>query len=188
MKRMNRRSSQFEIPASLVKYYLFCPRIPYLILQLGVRERVTENMVDGREEHMKFFKREKRKKRRYVNVFLRSEKYGISGYVDEILREGNCYVVVEYKHAEYRRRAVKSHLYQAACYALMVEENFGRVCRILLKYIDRDVSFPFTLGIKKYCISIINKIRRIYEGELVTCNVDRRKCRNCGYFKFCRGL
>lgn len=174
------------IPASLVKSYLFCPKIPYLILHLGAKEGITENMIEGRKEHEKFFRKERRKG--YVNVFLRSEKYGIYGYVDEILEENGCYIVVEYKHTEYKKRAVKSHLYQAASYALMVEENFGRVCRIVLKYKDREVSFPFTLGIKKYCVSIINKIRRICEGELVTYRTDKRRCENCGYFRFCRGL
>ena len=52
-------------------------------------------------------------------------RYGVYGYVDAVRKEENGYVVLEVKNTEYRRKAVKMHLYQAACYAIMVEENFG---------------------------------------------------------------
>lgn len=169
----------------MVKQYLYCPMIPYFIINLGIKERVTELMLSGRREHEKRLKR-MRKQGWEVNVFLNSEKYGIYGYVDAFKKEENGYVVLELKNTEYRKKVVKAHLYQAACYALMVEERFGRVNRVVLKYTDREVSLPLTSGIKKYCISIINKIRKISQGELVTFHPDKKKCLNCGYFKFCR--
>jgi len=44
-----KRSSSYEIPVSLVKQYLYCPRIPYFVLAFGMRERITELMVEGRK-------------------------------------------------------------------------------------------------------------------------------------------
>ena len=170
----------------MVKHYLYCPMIPYLILNLGVRERITELMLEGKERHEKKL-RKLRKEGWKVNLFLKS-KYGINGYVDAVRKEDNGYAVLEIKNTEYRKRTVKMHLYQTACYAIMVEESFGRVSKIILSYTDKDVTFPFTLGIKKYCISIINKIKRIVLGELVSYRIDKKKCLNCGYFRFCKGI
>jgi len=180
-------SSSFEIPASVVKLYFYCPQIPYIVFNFGLKERVTELMVSGREKHVGKLRRLKKRGWK-VNVFLRSERYGVCGYVDAFKKEESGYVVLELKNTEYRREVVKTHLYQAACYALMVEENFGRVCRIEIEYEDRKVSFPFTKGIKKYCVSIINKIRKIADGELVSYRIEERKCKNCGFLKFCKGI
>jgi len=180
-------SSSFEFPASIVKLYFYCPQIPYLVLNFGLKERITEFMAAGRKKHEKKLKTLK-KKGWEVNVFLRSEKYGIYGYVDALKREENGYVVLELKSAEYSKKFVKMHLYQAACYALMVEENFGRVCRIEIEYDDKKICFPFTSCIKKYCIYIINRIREIAEGEPVSYRIDERRCKNCGFLNFCKGI
>ncbi|MDK2782092.1 MAG: CRISPR-associated exonuclease Cas4 [Archaeoglobi archaeon] len=178
-------SSSFEFPVTLIKYYLFCPRIPYFILFLGINERVTESMIEGREEHEKFFKREKRRGHKLVNVFLRSEKYGIYGFVDEIIREKDGYHVVEFKNTEFRKEMLKMHFYQAAAYALLVEDNFGRVVKITVKYRDREVTRPFSLGVRKYLISIINKIAKMEEIPFASSSKDKRKCRSCGFLRIC---
>jgi len=179
--------TSFEFPASLIKQYLYCPRIPYFILVFGIRERVTELMKSGKEYHAKKLKK-LREEGWETNVFLRSKKYGIYGYVDALKKDENGYTVLEVKDTEYRRNAVKMHLYQAASYALMVEEVFGRVCRIVILYRDKEVEFPFNRGIKRYCVSIINKIKRICENGLVYRPNRVSRCKNCGFFKFCRGL
>lgn len=180
-------SSSFEFPASIVKLFLYCPQIPYLVFSFGLKEGVTELMVAGREKHERRL-RTLKKKGWEVNVFLRSERYGIYGYVDAFKKEECGYVVLELKNTVYKKKVVKMHLYQAACYALMVEGNFGRVCRIEIEYDNSKKVFPFTTGIKKYCVSIINKIRKIAEGELVSYRIDERRCKNCGFIKFCKGV
>jgi len=177
-------SSSFAFPVSLIKHYLFCPRIPYFILFLGAHERVTENMREGKEEHEKFFRRERRKGR-LVNIFLESEKYGIYGFVDEILKEDNGYCVVELKNTEYRKENMKIHLYQAVAYALLVEENFGRVVKIVLKYKDKSVEMPLTAGMRKYVVSIINKITKMQEEGLAPSIRNKTRCQNCGFSKIC---
>ena len=179
--------SSFEFPASLIKLYLYCPRIPYFVLIFGIKERTTELMRAGRDYHVKKLRKLKREGWE-VNVFLRSEKYGIYGYIDALKKDENGYVVMEVKDTEYRKRLVKTHLYQAAAYALMVEEKLGRVWKVVIVYRDKEVEFPFTSGIKRYCISIINKIRRICETGLVSPPNSFSRCKNCGYFKFCLSL
>jgi len=163
-------SSSFEFPASIVKLYFYCPQIPYLVLNFGLKERVTELMVAGRKKHERRL-RTLKKKGWEVNVFLRSERYGIYGYVDAFKKEEDGYVVLELKNTEYKKKVVKMHLYQAACYALMVEENFGRVCRIEIEYDDRKKTFP-----------------KIAESELVSYRVDERRCESCGFLKFCKKI
>lgn len=178
-------SYSFEFPVSMVKQYLYCPRIPYFILILGFKERTTELMRYGREEHEKRLKKLRREGWR-TNVYLKSERYGIYGYVDGLRQTPDGYEVYEFKNSEYRKNSAKIHLYQVACYALLVEENFGRVIRLNLEYRDRKITAPFSLGIRKYAVSIINKIHQIQETGLVSFSKDRLKCRSCGYRKICR--
>ncbi len=179
-----KRSSSFEFPASILKYYFFCPRIPYFVLVLGVKERMTENMIEGKREHEKFYKRNEG----MTNVFLKSEKFGIYGVVDRIVKTENGYIVIEFKNTEYNKKVVKSHLYQVAAYALMVEENFGRVKEVVIRYRKREVIFPFTIGIKNYVKSIIKKIREICEEGLVIEYKDKRRCKSCGFLRVCKGV
>ncbi|AIG97423.1 CRISPR-associated protein Cas4 [Archaeoglobus fulgidus DSM 8774] len=187
MNMKMKKSSSFEFPVSLVKQYLYCPRIPYFTLIVGAKERITELMKYGREEHKKRL-RKMEKKGWKTNVLLKSEKYGIYGYVDAFRKEGNGYVVYEFKNTEYKKNVFKMHLYQTAAYALLVEENFGRVIKLVVEYGDKKVEAPFTRGIKNYAVSIINKIHRIGETGLVSVKIDRRKCYNCGFRYICREI
>jgi len=176
--------SSFEFPVSLVKLYLYCPRIPYFVLFMGAKERTTELMRAGREEHEKRVKSWK-KRGWNTGVLLHSKKYGIYGRVDAFWKEENGYVVYEFKYSEYDKRSFKMHVYQAAAYALLVEENFGRVIRLVLEYRDRKVEVPFSRGIRNYVVSIINKIHKM---DSLTYRVDRRKCGDCGYRHLCNDL
>ena len=176
-----RRSSSFEIPVGVIKYYLFCPRIPYFVLVMGVRERITDCMIEGLKEHRKFYKGKE-----MTNVYLRSEKLGICGCVDAIIRDSSGYKVVEFKGIEFNRKVWKSHLYQAVAYAMLVEENYGRVISVILKYKDKTLEFPLTLNLKKYVKHVICKIREMCEIGLVPEYKESRKCRSCGFAWICR--
>ncbi len=177
----------FEFPVSLVKQYLYCLRIPYFILVMGYEERKTELMRYGMEKHKKMLKK-LRKQGWKTDVFLRSEKYGIYGSVDGLRRIRNGFQVYEYKNLEFRKKILKIHLYQTACYALLVEENFGRVVLLTVGYLNKEVDVPFTLGIRNYAVSVINKIHRIYELGFVPVQKDRRRCLNCGFRKICKEI
>lgn len=177
--------SSFEFPVSLIKQYLYCPRIPYFVLVLGFKERTTELMIDGKKKHDRVLKR-MRSKGWNVNTFLKSKKYNIYGYVDAFRKEENGYVVMELKDTNYKKRILKMHLYQVAAYGLLVEENFGRVYKIIVRYNDKEIFRPFTRGIKNYVVSIINKIHRIHDIGLVSIRIDKRKCYNCGFRNRCK--
>jgi len=174
-----KRSFLFEV--GIIKYYLFCPRIPYFVLVLGVRERVTDCMVEGLKKHRRFFRG-----REMANVYLKSEKLGIHGYVDAIVRTDKGYKVVEFKGVRFNRRILKSHLYQAVAYALLVEEKFGRVVSVVLRYEDKMLEFPLTVGLKRYVKHIIKKIREICETGLVPEYKESRRCKSCGFAWICR--
>lgn len=176
-----RKSYLFEIPVGMIKYYLFCPRIPYFVLVMGVRERITDCMIEGLKEHKKFYRGKE-----MANIYLKSEKLGIYGYVDAIMKTPNGYKVIEFKSVEFNKRTLKSHLYQAVAYALLVEENFGRVISVVLKYKDKTLEFPLTVGLKRYVRQIINKIREICEIGLVPEYKESKKCKSCGFAWICR--
>ncbi|MBE8540195.1 CRISPR-associated protein Cas4 [Geoglobus acetivorans] len=184
---MRMTSYSFEFPVSMVKQYLYCPRIPYFILVLGFKERTTELMKYGKEEHEKRMKKLERKGWK-TNVYLKSERFGIYGYVDGLRQTPDGYEVYEFKNSEYRKKSAKIHLYQTACYALLVEDNFGRVVKLVVGYRDGERESPFSLGVRRYAASIINKIHHIHETGLVSSPRDRSRCRGCGYRKICKEL
>lgn len=192
------------IPVSLIKQYHFCPRIIYFMEVLGIRERATESMESGREEHEKLTRLDLRRKtlfghrrirvlERWVRVQVTSEKLGLVGTIDLVVLTEEGLAVVEYKHSKPPRKPPKSHIYQAAAYAMLAEEHFGRpVRRFFIHYDDGESSktFVFTLtkSIREHVLWTVRKIRSIMEGEYLPRPTDTRKCRSCGYFKVCKGI
>jgi len=73
----------------LIKQYIYCPVIPWLIVNFGVHEPSTESMKQGNEE---------KEAKGLGQVRIRSRKYNIQCVVDEVLYDSKGKpIIVEYK-------------------------------------------------------------------------------------------
>ncbi|RLE66595.1 MAG: CRISPR-associated protein Cas4 [Thermoprotei archaeon] len=195
--------SEDYITVADIKQYFFCPRIIYFIYALGITERPTGNMEEGKEQHEKLRKKEERRltlalKRRWgkwnkkFGVRLTSQKLGLTGVLDVLLERDGEYVPAEYKIAQAPKRPPPNHYYQLVAYALLVEENYNTIIRRGLIYYsqnDKILETHIITQAKHYLThNILPKIRKITNGEYP--NVRQRiiKCRNCGYYSYCRSV
>ncbi len=195
--------SEDYITVADIKQYFFCPRIVYFIHALGIKERSTGSMEEGREQHEKLRKKEERRltlalKRRWgkwnkkFGVRLSSPRLGLTGILDALLERNGEYVPVEYKIAQAPRRPPPNHYYQLVAYSLLVEENYNILVRRGLIYYsqnDKILEAYITEQAKQYLIySILPKIREITHGEYPDTKQKAAKCKNCGYYSYCRGI
>ena len=193
------------ISASLIKQYHFCPRIVYFTEVLGVKERTTKSMEEGREEHERLTKLDLRRKtlfgdrktrilNRWVRLEVLSERLKIRGVIDLVVETKDGLAIVEYKRAKPpKRRPPRNHVYQAAAYAMLAEEYFEKPVRTFYIHYDdgsttKTFDFTLTENLRKHVLWTIRKIREIIEKEKLPNPENVKKCKNCGYLWICRGI
>ncbi|MEM3414687.1 MAG: CRISPR-associated protein Cas4 [Thermoproteota archaeon] len=188
------------IAATDIKQYHFCPRIIYFTRVLGVEERTTASEEEGKEAHEEFHKKERRRttllggktikvEQKWTALQLKSEKLGIEGIVDMVVKTPEGYAVIEYKMTTMPKRIMPGHLYQAAAYAMLVEEAFRTVVRKLYVHYEKSnklLEIPMTENIRRHVLWTIEQIRSIIEKEKLPPAKSSGKCKSCGYRWICR--
>jgi len=188
------------ITATDVKQYHFCPRIIYFTKVLGVEERTTESEKEGKNAHIEFHRKEKRRttllggktlkvEQKWTALRLKSEKLGVEGMVDMVVKTPEGYAVIEYKMTSMPKRIMPGHLYQAATYAMLVEEAFRTIVRKIYVYYEKSrrfIEIPRTESIRRHVVWTIGRIRDIIEKEKLPPAKTSRKCKSCGYRWICK--
>jgi CRISPR-associated exonuclease Cas4 len=188
------------IPVTDIKQYHFCPRIIYFTKVLGVEEKTTDSEEAGKEAHGEFHRKERRRttllggkkikvEQKWTALQLKSEKMGLEGMVDMAVRTPEGYAIVEYKSMTAPKRVLPGHLYQAAAYAMLVEEAFTTNIRKLYVYYeksDKIFEIPLTDSIKRHVLWTIRQIRTIIQKEKLPITRASRKCPSCGYRWICK--
>ena len=186
--------------ASDIRQYHFCPRIIYFTKVLGVQERTTESEKKGKESHKEFHRKEARRstllggkrlkvKKRWTGLYLASRKLRLHGVVDLVAETDKGFIVVEFKEAKCPRNPPEGHVYQAAAYAMLVEEHFNTIVRTVLIYYAEDKRFheiSMSDALRKHVRWTISKIRKIMEEERLPPVRETRKCPSCGYLWICK--
>lgn len=193
-------SHQELIPVTWIKQFHYCPRIIYFIAVLGVEERTTESMIEGRETHrVEELKELRRKtlggarkvkvKKRWLKLKVTSERLGLIGVVDQIVDLNGELAVVEVKRGVSPRKPLKHHIYQTVAYAMLAEEVLNRpVRKIVIRYLPEDTSFtiPVTDSMRKHIEWTVKRIRRILKDEKPPTPHPSRRCHSCGWLWICR--
>jgi CRISPR-associated exonuclease Cas4 len=187
------------VSASDIKQFHFCPRIIYFTKILGVYERTTESEDEGKRFHKKFYENEKRRmtlfgsksmkvEKKWINYFIKSERLGLKGTIDMIVKIKDELIVVEFKEIESPKKVLDGHIYQAAAYALLVEEKFDTTIRRIILYYSKNnkiIEIPLTDNIRNHILWTIKKIRKIILKEYLPMIRPSSKCYSCGYNWIC---
>lgn len=164
-----------EISSSLVKEYIYCPLIPWIISKYGVVEPPTESMVQGLEE---------KEKKGLGQVRARSRRYRVSCIVDEVRREKNGIVVVEYK--KFKTRRYLRYKFQLLAQVLAVQETIGPVRKAVLSMAGKIIEYTVTQEDLEQVKRVIEELRKVMEDDKPPAiNPDPRKCSSCWYKRFC---
>ncbi len=181
----------------MIKQYHYCPRVVYFLMVQGVRERTTAYMEEGKEAQAKEESKDERRRTLFAerrvkvleswhNLHLRSERLGIEGVADLVVRTPDGYLLVERKSVPLRGRPPPSHVYQAAAYAMLAEDNMGIIIRrIVLKYSNKTHEFALTEQMRRHVIWTIKQIKKIVDHEVLPPYRRRKQCPSCGYRWVC---
>ena len=183
-----------------IREYVFCPYIMYLKKVLGFEEPVTELMEQGRTRYMMYKDKSRRQKTLLglksikpdeikYNIDLFSRKYRVYGIADAIYRRGRDYYVLEIKHSKYRGEIPRSHVYQALSYAIMYEEETGKIVSFITFYYsinNKMVVKKITKPLRNRWIKIVCEIWKTINGKLIPRPLKhKRKCEVCFYKNIC---
>lgn len=212
MKWMKRRRRLFTsdisepfITVTDIKHYFYCPRIIYFERVLHAKPMLGSQQEFSREIHEEYVKKELRRKdaifysREFVKaekllfVQLSSDKLGLQGVIDCIIKTGKGeFIPVDYKNMESNRgRVWMDHKYQLTAYALLIEENYSTcVKRGIINYIPEKlvIQIEITPTMKTHVKRVLGHIKRIIaEEKLQPIRVAKQKCTGgCGYKYLCK--
>lgn len=118
---------------------------------------------------------------------FRSEKYGLSGRPDYIIRMKENLIPVEVKTGRTPRGPLFSHILQVAAYCLLIEESSGKAPPYgLLKYPEHEHEIEYNEDLKKVLLQKLDEMRIILKTKETHRNHDRPgKCISCSRRQVC---
>jgi len=182
-----------------IKQYLYCPRIIFYTYLMPVEKKTTFKMEHGKISEEKMARLEGRRKlkryglhggERHWNYWLKSEKLGLSGKVDMLVRTPEASYPVDFKHT--RGGVRKNHIYQLCGYALILEDAENQEVERGFIYLIPEsdaVRIEFTRELKSACLDVIDSIHGIIGREIMPePNPHRSRCEDCEYRNYCRDV
>ncbi len=117
---------------------------------------------------------------------LKSEKYGIWGRPDLLIKTKSGYVPVEIKTGRIPKGPLFSHIMQLTAYMLLVEENYETPPYGILKYGPVIYKIDYDEDLKKILLSKIEEMRTaIMTGEVHRNHHRSGKCMHCSRRDMC---
>jgi CRISPR-associated exonuclease Cas4 len=196
LNSMKNYTISHSIPISLLRQYIFCPRIPYFSEILGYRIQEPLWTEQGQNFHVEMenlilrripgkfgFSKSNNKKR--VNVI--SEKLGLNGIVDLIFFNDQYVVPVEFKTSG--KKPTKGQELQLLAYGYALEEmkglQFERGYFVMGRAKKPIPVFP-SESKREEIIAIRDSILRNYETMLMPdSSASMLKCTQCEYLNLC---
>ncbi|UCE81372.1 MAG: CRISPR-associated protein Cas4 [Methanobacteriota archaeon] len=119
-------------------------------------------------------------------VFI-SEKYGISGKPDYVMKLGDQQIPVEVKKGRTPQGPLFSHIVQIAAYCLLIEDATGIPPPYgVLRYPEQEHEIEYNEDMKKVLLEKVQDIRRArIKGEAHRNHKRPGKCRSCSRRDFC---
>jgi CRISPR-associated exonuclease Cas4 len=184
-------------PSDIIQY-LYCPRFIYFekVLDIPQYEEKSYKAMRGRNLHDRKEKMNKDYLRKKLGVIEKyQEQYMtnnmLRGIVDEvlILDDGKA-APLDYKFAQYKDKVYSTYKTQLACYAWLIEENFGLPVEKGFLVYTRSKSKLVTVNLDR---GFINDVKE-KAGEIVDIIENNRfpkatryksRCRDCTYRNIC---
>lgn len=188
--------SDESIPASLLRQWAYCPRIPFIREVLGHRPAMPAWVARGEDfdaiQHA--LSRDRRFRelgafgwQRLRRVELRSEEIGIHGTADLILRGPDRFLVCDFKLEA--TRIERGARLQLGAYALMAERQWGVRCHglaVLTRKPVRALLAPFDDLARESVRHAIERLRATLEqGALPPSDAGPAKCGICEHLNHC---
>ncbi len=118
---------------------------------------------------------------------FKSERYGLSGRPDYVIKLADNIIPVEEKKGRTPQGPLFSHILQVAAYCLLIEDIMGKAPPYgLLKYPEREDEIEYNDDIKKMLVEKLGEMRGIISTGDAHRNHDRPgKCTHCSRREVC---
>jgi CRISPR-associated exonuclease Cas4 len=184
-------------PSHIIEY-LYCPRFTYFEYVLAIPQYEEKNykVLKGREIHDTKLEENKAYLRKRIGVvekhldqYLTNDL--IRGKVDEVLLlADDSMSPLDYKFAEYKDKIYDTYKTQLFCYALLIEENFGKkVNKGFIVYVrskHKLIEVPVTTtDVDKVKVAAAEIFRIIDQNFYPKATKYKARCLNCTYRNVC---
>ena len=118
---------------------------------------------------------------------FKSERYGLSGRPDYVIKLADNIIPVEEKRGRTPQGPLFSHTLQVAAYCLLIEETMGKAPPYgLLKYPEREDQVEYNEDLKRLLVDKLAEMEAIMKTGEAHRNHDRPgKCRHCSRKDVC---
>jgi CRISPR-associated exonuclease Cas4 len=191
-------TGESAVTISLLKQYIYCPRVVYYeTCTPGIRP-TTYKMQAGNDAHDHERHRAARRSmfayqipagERRFDVRILSTRLSLSGLIDEVVLSPDEAIVVDYKLADW---AGENHLIQLGAYSLLVEEAFGLPVKRGFVYLMKNRRFeevPIDEPLRNSVMATLQNIQHIRTTEYMPPPIEaKNKCLSCEFRRFCNDI
>ncbi len=186
-----------------LKQYEYCPRVVYYDYCLAGLRPTTYKMAAGMAAQARVNELEERRSlraygvkqgERHYHVSVLSEKLGCSGQIDMVIesRDDNQPHLLPIDFKLSRREPGRHFKLQLACYAMMLEDDWGIPVTegaIYLIPSKRVIKVPITARLRQDAIRDLLTIRHMVTKQNVPPPTRQRsRCVNCEFRRFCNDV
>lgn len=162
------------ITPTLVKQYIYCPVIPWIIMNYNVEEPATNSM--------EIAKQEQRVEKGRGQIHIHSNK----GYtiIDEIIKTKHGEVLVERKR--FKSKSIHRYVAQALTQYIIAKNKIKNIREIIIDNGGEKHTIPINQQNTKQAKEIIKKLEETINNEKPPSpTTNPTKCRTCWYKKYC---
>lgn len=184
------------IGVSLVRQFVFCPRIVYYNLFTNIKPIFPRQVSLGKEYHALQDKmlQSRSFKKLYIdydliinNKYLEDEDLGICGSVDLAFVTKDEVIPIEFKHI--KTKPNYSHILQLVGYGILLSKHYKKdFSRAFVVYSNNIKFYPIliTQKQKQDFLDIIGNIEAMYQKDILpNSNANNAKCLQCEYLNYC---
>lgn len=190
--------TNISITPSEIIQYLYCPRFVYFEKVLGIPqfEEKSYKAMRGRHLHEDKKRMNKEYLRKKLGVIEKYQEQYLTnrvlrGIVDEVLLlDDGTAAPLDYKFAEYKDKVFNTYKTQLACYAWLIEDNFGRsvnrgylvYTRSKSKLVAVELDEAFKKGVKEKAQAVVQIIEKNHFPKATR---YKKRCPECTYRNIC---
>ncbi|HID34821.1 MAG TPA: CRISPR-associated protein Cas4 [Anaerolineae bacterium] len=188
------------LPVTDLKQWAYCPRVIFFTYLMPGLRPLTFKMEAGIAAHEREGRRERRRSgrlyglpeaQRIEDVALQSERLGLSGRMDLVLRLEDRAWPVDYKLS--RRIGIAAHFkLQLAAYGLLLEDAWDVTSDQGFLYsipYRRAEAIRFTPRLRKKVLHVVEAIRSSIDDQRMPPPTSQRgRCVNCEFRRFCNDI
>ncbi len=163
-----------SISPTMLKQYIYCPVIPWIINYYNVQEPPTDSMKIAKE------KQEAKQGKGQIHIKTKTS-YTV---IDEIVEDKAKKTLIERK--QYRSKSIHRYLAQTIATYLIARQKIKNIEEIIIDNGGEQHQIPITQEIIQQIQPLLRNLEKTLNNEKPPPpTTNTKKCRTCWYKKYC---